>query len=193
MINYVAENAPPVKKDLNIWDQQLLVLQGEIALRDAKLKHHNEDAAVVNEKMRVHNAGCTGTLPKPIYDRCMGEKPYLQTQIDRINNNRAQLDKENADLKRRVDPIINRRRELSAKMDKFRADRAQAEAKLADAQARIEAVTARLRAECKKTRTPEAAGHCGQVNWDGAPRNVAPPPANPREWKVPAQPLAQAR
>lgn len=192
LLNYVAEAAPPVKKELNIWDEQIMVLQREVALRDAKLQHHNEDAAVVNEKVRVHNAGCTGTLPKPQYDRCKGEEPYLGSQIGRINTNKAQLDKEAADLKRRGDPIIDRHRELSAKMDKFKADLARAEAMLTDAQARINAATARLRAACKDNRTREAAVHCGQVNWDGAPRDVAPPPADP-VWRTPAGPVAPSR
>lgn len=201
VVNYVAQTGAPIRKELNLWDEQLKSLEGAIQLRDAKLKAHKEDAAIVNEKVFAHNRACTGEVPKAVYDRCKGEEAYLQPQINRVNSNKKQLEDEAAALKRRGDPIIERHRVLSDKMDKLRADLAKAEIKLADAQTRIEKLTGLLKSECQNNPTREAQVHCGQVNWDGTPKVLPPPPDDPIDFgaidfgrrTVPAQPLAGAK
>jgi chromosome segregation ATPase len=179
-IQTITENAAPVQKELKLWDGEIVKLQKDVEFRDARLAAHNADAAVVNDKVNAHNGRCSGTLPKPQYEKCRGEEPYLQSQINRIAESKRDIDQFAAELKRRGDPILARYGELGARMDRYEMDLDAAEARLKDAQARIESLTARLRAACKDETSREGMAYCGQVDWDGARPGLGTLPANPK-------------
>lgn len=135
--------------------------------------------AEVDAKVHAHNAGCSGTLPRPQYERCQGERPYLQSQIDKVDKNKVQLDGEFANLKKRADDIDNRRNELVEGLKAAKAESDRARARHAEVQERIDTLVRQLKNECQNAGSSEAAVHCGQVNWDGARRQVLPHPPDP--------------
>jgi chromosome segregation ATPase len=197
-VNYVTEAGRPIQKEIKIYDEQILILEKQLEQRDAKLQAHKADKAVVDAKVHAHNAVCHGELPKPQYDRCKGEEPYLQSQINRVNRNADQLGKEGEELKRRGNPIIERHRLLSDQLDNLRNTLAQAEKKIGDAETRIASLAAQLQKECKNAVTGEDFAHCGQMDFDGAEPYKRKAPADPSgfadppRFKVPAQPIAPA-
>lgn len=173
------EKAAPMNKELKLWDEQAEAIKPQIGLYKAKLQYHQQMKAEVDAKVNAHNAGCSGTLPKPQYERCQGERPYLQSQIDKVHNSKVQLDGEFADLKKRADAIDKRRNELVDGLKNASAESQRARTQAADTQRRIDTLATRLRQECQNAGSREAMVHCGQVNWDGARRQVLPPPPDP--------------
>jgi chromosome segregation ATPase len=176
------EDGGPKIKELNLWDEQLKGLTPQVEAIAQKRKHHNEDAAMVNEKVSQHNAGCTGTLPRPTYERCKGEELHLQSEINRIKNGKAQLSSERDSLLKRVKDIEDRRSALSQSIQQLKAKYDSAKSNHDDAVRRIASITTRLKADCTKAKTPEGMAYCGQVEWDGARAGLTAPDLKPRSF-----------
>jgi chromosome segregation ATPase len=183
-ISATDEQAGPKLKEVKLWNDQLTGMKPQIDYVVEKRKRHDADAAVVNQKVSAHNANCHGTLPKPQFERCKGEEPYLQSQITRINNQKAQVDTEINNVRTRVKNIESRRDSLVSELQQIKSRQDAARARLATAEQRIAAITARLRQACNEGGSPEALAYCGQVDWDGARRGLTRPNLQPRPFSA---------
>ena len=179
-MNVAQEDTGPKIKERNLWDEQLNGLEPQIKAAVERRKNHNEDADRVNAKVSQHNAGCTGTVPRPTYERCKGEEPYLQSEINRINGNKARYDSESKALLKRVKDIEDRRNALNQSIQQLKAKYDAAKSNHDAAVRRIASITARLKSECAKERTAEGMAYCGQVDWDGARAGLPAPDLKPR-------------
>jgi len=174
------EDAAPKVKEIKLWNEQLAGYKPQVDAMVQQRNRHNADADAVNAKVAQHNANCAGKLPRPQYERCKGEEPYLQSEINRINNQKARLEGESKALLKRITDIENRRDSLLASLKQIESRYQSAKARLENAQQRIASITARLRTECASPNTPEGLSYCGQVDWDGARRGLTAPNLQPR-------------
>jgi chromosome segregation ATPase len=178
-ISQANEEAAPKVKEIALWDGEMQKMKPQIDYVVEKRNKHNGDAAAVNQKVAVHNAGCNGTLPKPQFERCKGEEPYLQSQINRINAAKAQIDSEANGLRGRIQNIETRRSSLASQVQQIKARQDDAFNRLHQAEQRIAALTLRLRQACNEGPSPEALAYCGQVDWDGARKGLTAPNLQP--------------
>jgi len=179
-ISQADSDAAPKTKEVNLWNGEMNKIKPEVDYFVQKKQRHDNDAAVVNGKVHTHNAGCTGTLPRPQYERCKGEESYLQPQIDRINNEKRALDSERDTLMRRVNNIEARRDALVNDLKQIESRREAAMSRLKEAERRINLITGRLRTACNEGQSPEGLAYCGQVDWDGARSGLQAPNLQPR-------------
>lgn len=183
-ISATDEQAAPKLKEIKVWDEQLTGLKPQIDAVVEKKRRHDADAGVVNQKVAVHNSGCTGTLPRPQFERCKGEEPYLNSQINRINSEKTQIDAEIGNVRTRVQNVESRRNVLVGQVQQLKASQDAARARLAAAEQRIAEITARLRQACNEGGSAEALAYCGQVDWDGARRGLSRPNLQPRPFSA---------
>ena len=74
-----------LKKEYDIYGDQLKTRVGPmISNYNARTESHNKYSQNVNNAVARFNASCHGTLPKPAYERCVGEKSQLQGMINRV-------------------------------------------------------------------------------------------------------------
>jgi len=178
------EQEPMKKKEKTLMDEQLIKLEPQVAALEKKAEAQRADAANVNAKIKKHKEGCTGALPKPTYDRCQGERPYLTGEQTRIDKGAADLEKEKKPLLKQVVSITDRSNQLAKEIGKLQASRAAAKLNLAKAQKLIDALQPMLRKECAPPNTPEALAYCGQVDWDGARKGLQAPELKPKPFSA---------
>ena len=166
--NVAKKDALPKLKEIKLWNEQLTELQPQVNAIVQKLNQHNEDAERVSLKVAKHNADCSGELPDPLYERCKGEVPYLQSEINRISTQKTGIEAERTPLLRRINDIESRRNELVTLLEQIKARHDSARSKLDAAQDRIASITSRLKTECATPNTPEGLVYCAQIDWDGA-------------------------
>lgn len=183
-IGQANEEAAPKVKEIKLWDDELQKMKPQIDYVVQKRNRHNSDAAMVNQKVSAHNAGCHGTLPKPQFERCKGEEPYLQSQINRINTEKARIDSEANTLRGRIQNVENRRSSLAGQVQQIKARQDEAFNRLHQAEQRIAALTQRLRKACNEGPSPEALAYCGQVDWDGARKGLTRPNLQPHPFSA---------
>ena len=112
------------------------------------------------------NAGCTGELPKPVYERCQGEKRHWDASKKRLDDRKEALQQRAVAYEKQVQPYTKRLAQIAAQIDRNEEAAAKARRALAETQARIRALKARLAEACKGNE--EAIKHCGDVRWSGA-------------------------
>lgn len=183
-INQANEDAAPKMKEVKLWDGELQKMKPQVDYIVEKRKRHNSDAAVVNQKVATHNAGCHGTVPKPQFERCKGEEPYLQSQINRINAEKSQIDSEANTLGGRIKNIESRRSSLASQVQQIKTRQDEAFNRLRQAEQRIASLTQRLRKACNEGPSPEALAYCGQVDWDGARKGLTRPNLQPHPFSA---------
>jgi hypothetical protein len=137
------------------------------------------NVAKYEDGVAKHNQNCAGTLPKPAYERCQGEKAYwdrrkveLTGEHDRILDRAKDFDKQMGRYTTRMDQIAT---EMKANFARF----TQAEDGIAAARTRIRQLTARLVEACKDksiTKTPEEIKYCEDMAWAGAQPGLPPGP-----------------
>lgn len=185
-VSLAAEEGAPKAKEIKLWDEEIGRIGPQLTQLNQRAGEAAQDQAGVNAKVERHNSGCSGTLPRPQYERCKGEEPYLQSEIDRVKRKKAALESEYRPLANRYKDIVARRDALSKTMQGISARYDAAKARFDEASRRIASLTSRLRAECASQRTAEAAAHCGQVDWDGAKAGLGAPNLQPRPFSASA-------
>jgi len=185
-VSLAAEEGAPKAKEIKLWDEEIGRIGPQLTQLNQRASEAAQDQAGVNAKVERHNAGCSGTLPRPQYERCKGEEPHLQSEIDRIKRKKAALESEYRPVANRYKDIVARRDALSKSLQEIGARYDAARARFDEASRRVASLTSRLRSECASQRTLEAAAHCGQVDWDGAKAGLGAPNLQPRPFSASA-------
>jgi chromosome segregation ATPase len=183
-MNAAEEDAAPKLKEIKLWNEQLDGYKPQVEAMVQRRNAHNVDADVVNQNVSTHNAHCSGTLPRPQYERCKGEESSLQGEINRINNQQARLETDRSTLLRRVTDIENRRDTLVTSLRSIKSTYDEAKSRFDAARSRIESLASRLRKECASATTPEAMAYCAQIDWDGTQQGLPARDLRPRPFTI---------
>jgi DNA repair exonuclease SbcCD ATPase subunit len=119
-----------------------------------------------NAGVQRSNAGCSGTVSRPVHERCQGEKRHWDASKARLDQRKDALQQRAIAFEKQVQPYTKRLAEIAAQIDRNEEAAAKARRALAETQARILALKALLAEACKGN--AEAIKHCGDVRWSGA-------------------------
>lgn len=183
-ISLADEQKPPKEKEKKLFDEEKVKLGPPLEALLKKFEAHDADATKVNEKIKAHNASCSGQLSKSNFDRCQGEKAYYAKEKARIDTAADQLKKEQRPLIKRVDAIDDRLKELGKEIPKLDSDRAAAKVNLEKVQKAIDVLEPKFLTECKSAATPVAIKYCNSVNWDNAKKGLEDPELKPKPLTV---------
>jgi chromosome segregation ATPase len=175
-------------KEGKLYQEQIKVRLGPIAAAiKADAVRLKADTDRHNQGVAGHNASCTGRLPQPEYQRCMGQKAYW-------DRNKAGLDARKAQLQARANDHDRQLRQYTVRLDQINAQMKQnfaawqqkkqaadqIQARLKDYEARFKRVC-NLAVQAKNKGGPEyssnveeALRYCQSVNWDGTSPNLPP-------------------
>lgn len=162
-------------KEYKLYDEQVKNRVGPMAKAyETKVSAHNDRVKRSDAEIARHNSGCTGTLPKPQYDKCASERPTLQRIVNENNASKARLDSEKT-------AVLNERSKYSTAMEKLSAQMKsnfalwqQRKKTYDETVQKIARYRQRLVDLCAKASTPEALKHCHSIGWDGARRDLPP-------------------
>lgn len=167
------------KREYDIYADQMKTRLAPIAnAYEAKVKAHNERTQRANAEIARHNSVCTGTLPKPQFDKCQSERPTLQRLKDEISGSKSRLDTEKANLTRESAKYTEAMGRLSSQMKANFEKWQQRKKTFDDNQRKIAEYRTRLVSTCQQARTPEALKHCHSISWDGARPDLPSLPSN---------------
>jgi uncharacterized coiled-coil DUF342 family protein len=168
-------------KEGKLYQEQIKVRLGPIAdAIKADAVRLKADTDRHNAGIQQHNAGCQGELPRPQYDRCMGQKPYWDRSKANLDARKAQMQRRVDDYDRQYKQYAVRRDQINAQMKQNFAAWQQRKQAYEQIQARLKQYAARFQNMCstavqRKNRggkdyssnVEEALSYCGSVNWDG--------------------------
>lgn len=175
-------------KEGKLYQEQIRVRLGPIASAvRADAGRLQADTQRHNQGVAVHNRHCTGTLPQPQYQKCMGEKAYWDRNKANLDSRKAQLQARANDHDRQLRQYNARIQQISAQMKRNFAAWQQRKQALEQVEARIKDYAARLGRVCNlavqaknrgepgvASNAEEALQHCHSVNWDGSNPNLPP-------------------
>lgn len=159
-------------------DQQKTRLTPLYTAYEGKVTAHNQKIAHTDSEVARWNSVCSGTVPKPVYDKCMSEKPTLQRLVSEGKSSKAKLDVEKADLDRQWGVYNQERDKLGAQMKQNLADWEKAKAKLDEIRRQVANYDNQLRTRCQNESTLEGLKYCHAIAWDGARPDLKPLPTD---------------
>ena len=166
------------KKELRLCnDQELRVTKAvELELKaylveekiyDAKLSKHEE------ARRRVE-VNCKGTLSRPTYQRCLGEKQALDRWKGKLDAKRDALDLTNKSIRDRIKPVCEGKQNAKKKLENAQKELSKLRGYLKGWNAHIRGLRRKLKDACTQATTCEALKHCRSIRWDGPPPKLPP-------------------
>ncbi len=167
---------PALEAERRLYEQQiqtrLIPIKDAIVADFGKLK---ADIDKHNQGVARSDAGCTGQLPQPQYERCQGEKRHWDANKGRLDERKGALEQRIAAYEKQTRPYAKRLAEIAAQIERNKQTSAQARRALAETEARIRELKARIADACKALppdAPPEHVKYCGDRGWSGARRGL---------------------
>ena len=115
---------------------------------------------------------CRGTLSRPVYERCQGEKKALDSWKGKLDVERKRLERTNKSIRDRIKPVREGLKKTDEKLASARKELSKLRDYLKGWNAHIRELERKLANTCQKASTCEALKHCRTIRWDGPRPNL---------------------